>query len=95
MNYDRHQIERIKSANPIEEVIGAEIELTKRGSEFRALCPFHEERTPSFYVKPAKGFFHCFGCGFHGDVVKWIMLRQNISFRQALDTLAQRACISP
>lgn len=94
MLFDRFQIDRIKSANPIEDVIGAEIDLTKCGSEYKALCPFHQEKTPSFYVKSSKGFFHCFGCGAHGDVVRWVVLRQGITFRQALEALARRAGIS-
>lgn len=95
MIYDRHQIERIKDANPIEEVINDEYPLGKRGSEFKALCPFHQEKSPSFNVSPRKKFYHCFGCGAHGDVVKWIMVRRNITFQEALSHLAQRAHITP
>jgi len=95
MRYDRHQIERIKSANPIQDVIGADIELTKRGSEFKALCPVHQEKTPSFYVSPRKQIYHCFGCGAHGDVVKWVMERRGMQFTEALEWLIARAGISP
>lgn len=92
MIFDRHQIERIKQSNPVEEVIAAEVpDLKKAGKDFKALCPFHQEKSPSFTVSPKKQIYHCFGCGAHGDVVKWIMERRNMKFQEALQYLATRA----
>jgi len=66
------RVERIKSANPIEQVIGQYVQLKPSGTSLVALCPFHEERNPSFTVYPATGTFHCYGCGKHGDVITFI-----------------------
>ncbi len=79
------RVDRIKSANPIEQVIGQYLQLKPSGTSLVALCPFHEERNPSFTVYPATGTFHCYGCGKHGDVITFIREMEHLSFRQALD----------
>jgi DNA primase len=81
------RVDRIKSANPIEQVIGQYVQLKPSGTSLVALCPFHEERNPSFTVYPATGTFHCYGCGKHGDVITFIREMEHLSFRQALDAL--------
>lgn len=65
-------LEALRANNAIEDVIGRYLDLKKRGSEWVGLCPFHSERTPSLYVVPNKGFYHCYGCGAHGDVFDFI-----------------------
>src|SRR5207302_1405035 len=65
-----------------------DVKLVRRGSEFVGLCPFHPERTPSFTVADDKQFFHCFGCGAHGDVFAFLMLVHNIDFRAAVAKIA-------
>lgn len=67
--------------------ISRHVVLKKRGDEYAGLCPFHSERTPSFTVVPAKGFFHCFGCGARGDAIGFRMLQSGESFRQAVEAL--------
>ena len=79
-----------KDAIDIVSVIGAEIQLHQCGSRFKASCPFHEEKTPSFMVVPDSQKFHCFGCGAHGDVVDFIQMRHGLSFQDALKHLGLR-----
>jgi DNA primase len=70
------------------EVIGKRVQLKKAGREFKACCPFHDEKTPSFTVSPAKGFYHCFGCGAHGTAVGFLMEYEHMSFVEAIESLA-------
>jgi len=70
------------------EVIGKRIQLKKAGREFKACCPFHDEKTPSFTVSPGKGFYHCFGCGAHGTAVGFLMEYEHMSFVEAIEALA-------
>jgi DNA primase len=87
-------IEEVKAGNEITSVIGEYVSLRKRGSSFLGLCPFHQEKTPSFNVNPEKQFFYCFGCGTGGDVINFIMRMENLTFPEALNWLAERAGIS-
>lgn len=75
----------------LSEVIARRVKLTRAGREFKACCPFHHEKSPSFYVNDDKQFFHCFGCGAHGDVIGFVMRNDNLSFIEAIETLAQQA----
>jgi DNA primase len=84
-------IDDLKSQTNIVSVIGDVVSLKKTGATFKGLCPFHQEKTPSFNVNPDKGFFKCFGCGAGGDVVKFIELHQKVAFPEAVRYLAQRA----
>ena len=72
----------------IVEVVGRRTQLKKAGREFKACCPFHDEKTPSFTVSPGKGFYHCFGCGAHGTVVGFLMEFDHMSFVDAIESLA-------
>jgi DNA primase len=72
----------------IVEVLGTRIELKKAGREYKALCPFHGEKTPSFTVSPDKGFYHCFGCGMHGTALGFLMEHDHLSFVDAVEELA-------
>jgi len=83
-------IEDIKSKIDIVDVISEYINLQRVGSYYRALCPFHPETTPSFYVHPKLQFYHCFGCGASGDVIKFVQEMEKISFYEALEKLAKR-----
>jgi DNA primase len=71
------------------DVIGARVALKKAGSNYKGLCPFHNEKTPSFSVSPDKGFYHCFGCGVHGNAIDFIMRYENRSFPEAVEALAE------
>lgn len=84
-------VEELKSRLDIVEVIGSYVSLQKVGKNYRALCPFHAEKTPSFYVNPERGFYHCFGCGASGDVIKFVQEIERLDFMEALSKLADRA----
>ncbi|MFO8062645.1 MAG: DNA primase [bacterium] len=84
---------RIKTENPIESVVRDYVELRRAGRNLKALCPFHDEKTPSFMVSPDKGFYHCFGCKASGDVIKFVQDIEHISFMEAVELLAERAGI--
>ena len=88
MRYDEDTIERVKEANDIADIIGRHLELKRSGSAFKALCPFHQEKTPSFMVNPARQIFHCFGCDTGGDVIRFIMLYEGLPFVDSLKKLA-------
>lgn len=83
-------VNQLREGSPIEDVIGECIPLRKAGSTFKALCPFHEEKTPSFNVNPRMGIFKCFGCGVGGDAIKFLMQHEGMSFPEALQNLANR-----
>ncbi|MFQ5954259.1 MAG: DNA primase [Kiloniellales bacterium] len=84
-------LDEIRHRVALSQVIGRKVQLTKRGREFVGLCPFHDEKTPSFTVNEAKGFFHCFGCGAHGDVIGFAMQADKLSFPEAVERLAREA----
>lgn len=86
-------LEEIKSKLNIVEFISEYVNLTKTGQNYKALCPFHSEKTPSFFVSPSKQIFHCFGCGKGGDIVTFVMEYENVSFHEALSVLAAKAGI--
>jgi DNA primase len=84
-------IDDIVARSDIVEVIGARVPLKKSGREFKACCPFHNEKSPSFWVSPDKQFYHCFGCGAHGTVIGFLMQYEKMEFIDAVADLAQRA----
>jgi DNA primase len=88
-----HLLEQIRAANDIVDVIGAVIPLKRAGTNFRALCPFHREKTPSFNVNPHHQIFKCFGCGKGGDVFTFVREYENLEFMDAVRRLAERASI--
>jgi DNA primase len=83
-------IERILEAAPIEAVIGEYVTLKKRGANYMACCPFHNEKTPSFSVSPSKGIFKCFGCGKAGNVIRFIMEHEQLTYVEALKYLGNK-----
>ena len=93
MLYDEDTIARVKEASDIVDVVGRHLELKRSGSAFKALCPFHQEKTPSFMVNPARQIFHCFGCDTGGDVIRFIMLYEGLPFVESLKKLAVRSGI--
>ncbi|MGO1738783.1 MAG: DNA primase, partial [Actinomycetaceae bacterium] len=87
----REDIESVKERVRIEEVVGAHVTLRPAGvGSMKGLCPFHDERTPSFHVRPQIGVWHCFGCGEGGDVVSFVQRIENLSFAEAVELLAER-----
>ncbi|MTI70902.1 MAG: DNA primase [Firmicutes bacterium] len=92
--FSEETIEEIREKNDIVDVISEYISLKRTGSNYKGLCPFHNEKTPSFVVSPSKQIFHCFGCNEGGDVIKFIMEYQNLDFIEALQLLAERVNIN-
>ncbi len=90
---DRQTIDRILAAVPIEDLVGDYVRLTKRGSNYIGLCPFHSEKTPSFNVSPSRGIYKCFGCGKGGNAVSFLMEIEQLNFIDAIKRLAKRAGI--
>ncbi|MFU8811640.1 MAG: DNA primase [Balneolaceae bacterium] len=86
--------EEIRDAADIVEVVGDYVRLKRSGSGFTGLCPFHDEKTPSFHVNPSMGIYKCFGCGESGDVYSFVMAMEGVSFPEALRSLAERYGIS-
>lgn len=93
MRFSSEFLEQVRQASDIVSVISDYVTLTRRGRNFWACCPFHNEKTASFSVAPEKGFFYCFGCHASGDVFKFVMMKENISFTEAVEHLAERAHI--
>jgi DNA primase len=86
----QHFIDELIARADIVEVIGARVQLKKAGREYKACCPFHSEKTPSFWVSPDKQFYHCFGCGKHGTVLGFLMDHDHMAFPEAVEELATR-----
>jgi len=85
---EQSSIESLKSSIDIVDVIGNYIELKKAGANYKANCPFHGEKTPSFVVSPSKQIYHCFGCGVGGDAIKFVMETEHINYPEAIEKLA-------
>lgn len=88
MSLPKAFLEEIRARVPLSDVIGKRMKLTRAGREYKGCCPFHNEKTPSFTVNDQKGFYHCFGCGAHGDVVGFLMSHDNMAFMDAVEQLA-------
>src|SRR5437660_9682979 len=84
-------IDELRSRISLSGLIGRTVKLARRGREYAGLCPFHHEKTPSFYVVEDKFFFHCFGCGAHGDAIGFVMRADNLDFIAAVEELSGEA----
>ncbi|KZD01344.1 DNA primase [Oceanibaculum pacificum] len=84
-------LNELRDRVPVSEIVGRRVRLARKGREFQGLCPFHNEKTPSFTVNDDKGFYHCFGCGAHGDVITFVMNTEALSFPESIEKLAQMA----
>src|SRR5947207_11741077 len=87
-------LDELRSRVSLGDLVGRRVHLLRRGRELGGLCPFHNEKTPSFYVAEDKGFFHCFGCGAHGDAIGFVMRADNLDFIEAVERLAGEAGIA-
>ncbi len=87
----RETIEEVRSRNDIADVLGSYLALKNAGTRFKALCPFHKEKSPSFTVSPDRQIYHCFGCGAGGDVIRFVQEYEKVDFMTALQMLADRA----
>lgn len=81
--------DQLRSQIPVSSIVGKKVKLKHTGKEFQGLCPFHNEKSPSFTVSDQKGFYHCFGCQAHGDVIKFVSVTENLSYKEAALKLAQ------
>lgn len=84
-------LDELRARTTLSALIGKTVKLQKAGREFKAPCPFHKEKTPSFYVNDEKGFYHCFGCSVHGDAIRWLTDQRGLPFMDAVKELADAA----
>lgn len=91
MAFSPQFLDEIRNRVSLAELIGRRTKLVRKGREFSGLCPFHNEKTPSFTVNEEKGFYHCFGCGAHGDQVEFLKQSEGVSFREAIERLVDLA----
>ena len=93
IRYSDEIIEEVRQNNDIVDIISQYVHLTRKGRNYFGLCPFHNEKSPSFSVSPDRQIFHCFGCGVGGNVYTFLMKIEGITFREALEQLAEKANI--
>ncbi|HLJ63670.1 MAG TPA: DNA primase, partial [Stellaceae bacterium] len=91
MSFPPAFLDELRRRLSLAERVGRRVKLIRRGREFIGLCPFHNEKTPSFSVVEEKEFYHCFGCGAHGDIISFCMQTESLSFPEAVETLARQA----
>src|ERR1700754_3757732 len=84
-------LDEIRARLPVSEVVGRRVQLKKKGREWAGLSPFNKEKTPSFFVNDVKGFYHCFSSGKTGDIFRFLMETEGVSFPEAVERLAQQA----
>ena len=84
-------LDELRARTTLSSLVGKSVKLQKAGREFKGCCPFHNEKTPSFYVNDDKGFYHCFGCSAHGDAIRWLTDQRGLPFMDAVKELAQSA----
>src|SRR6266849_2761140 len=92
--YSPALLDEIRTSVDIVDLVGHFVNLKKAGVNWKGLCPFHAEKTPSFMVNPRKGIFHCFGCGVGGDVFGFLMRQDKLSFPEAVRALAKQAGVA-
>ena len=91
----REVVDAVRDRTELVEVVSRHVSLQRRGRSFVGLCPFHQEKTPSFHVIPDKGIFHCFGCQAGGDAFKFLMMIEGLSFVESVKELAAAAGLTP
>ncbi len=88
--FTRDSLERLRSRVDLVDVISSHVELKRAGAAYKGLCPFHDEKTPSFVIQKGEHHYHCFGCGVHGDAIQFLIAYLNVNFHEAVETLAER-----
>ena len=84
-------LDELRARTSLSTLIGKTVKVQKAGREYKACCPFHNEKTPSFTINDEKGFYHCFGCGAHGDAIRWMTDQRGLPFMEAVKELAATA----
>jgi DNA primase len=90
VRYTKESVQALREKTDIVDIIGRHVTLKRSGASFKGLCPFHEEKTPSFHVHKSSGHYHCFGCAAHGDSISFLMEYERLDFQQAVEFLAER-----
>ena len=88
--YTKDSLQTLKEKIDLIDVVASQIELKRAGAVYKSLCPFHDEKSPSFSIKRGDTHYHCFGCGAHGDAIQFLMQLQGLTFREAVEMLAER-----
>ncbi len=88
--FNKESLESLRQRVDLIEVLSSYIDLKRTGISYKGLCPFHDEKTPSFIIQKGDSHYHCFGCGAHGDAIQFLMAYQKMSFTEAVESLAQR-----
>src|SRR5712675_1638940 len=88
--FTKESLELLRQRIDLAEVLSPHLSLQRSGSSYKALCPFHEERSPSFVIQKGDSHYHCFGCGAHGDAIQFLMTHLRMSFLDAVESLAER-----
>lgn len=88
--FKKESLEALKQRVDLVEVLSSHLDLKRSGASYKGLCPFHDEKSPSFIVQKGDSYYHCFGCGAHGDAIQFLMAHQKMSFGEAVESLAQR-----
>src|SRR3990167_9652380 len=88
--FSRESLELLRSRIDLLEVLNHYLKLQRAGAAYKALCPFHEEKTPSFVIQRGDNHYHCFGCGAHGDAIQFLMTHLRMSFVEAVEHLAEK-----
>ena len=91
MSFPAGFLDELKARVGLADIVGRKVKLVRRGREHTGLCPFHNEKSPSFSVNEQKGFYHCFGCGAHGSVFDFVMQTEGVGFPEAVERLAAEA----
>ena len=91
MNLTPQWLDELRARTTLSALVGRTVRITKAGREYKGCCPFHDEKTPSFYVNDEKGFYHCFGCSAHGDAIRWMTDHRGLPFMDAIKELAAEA----
>ena len=94
VRYTKESIHSLRDKTDIVDIIGKHVSLKRAGASFKGLCPFHEEKSPSFHVNRSNGSYHCFGCAAHGDAISFLMQYERLDFQQAVEFLAERAGVT-
>ena len=91
MSFPTRFLDELRNRTTLVDLVGRKVNLQRRGREHTGLCPFHKEKSPSFTVNEEKGFYHCFGCGQHGDAISFVIETENLTFPEAVERLASAA----
>src|SRR5271170_4814528 len=88
--FTKNSLETLRGRIDLVEVLATHLDFKKSGAAYKALCPFHDEKTPSFMIHKGDAHYHCFGCGAHGDAIQFLMTHLKMSFVESIESLAQK-----